>query len=83
MEDGKLIGSFDTKRGHDQVRVYELNGGGKTCISVRMFHYRGEDWHLRKTGVTIPRNKGYKLTKLIEKALDRVSEEKLQTATTK
>ena len=75
----KLIGSFDTRRGHGQVRVYVVSDG-KTSISVRMYSYRGDDWRLTKKGVTIPGTKVYKLTKLIEKAADYVG--KLQTATT-
>ncbi len=77
----KLIGSFDTKKGHQQVRVYVVNDG-KTSISVRMFSYRKDDWHLTKKGVTIPRMKVYKLTKLIEKAAESIAEGKLQTAET-
>ncbi|GAI18440.1 unnamed protein product [marine sediment metagenome] len=76
----KLIGSFDTKKGHEQVRVY-VTDNGKTSISVRMFSYRNGDWHLTKKGVTIPGTKVYKLTKLIEKAAESIAERKLQTAT--
>ncbi len=77
----KLIGSFDTKRGHGQVRVYVVSDG-KTCISVRMYSYRNGDWRLTKKGVTIPGTKVYKLTKLIEKAAESIAGGKLQTATT-
>ena len=38
----KLIGSFDTKKGHEQVRVY-VTDNGQTSISVRMFSYRNGD----------------------------------------
>ena len=77
----KLIGSFDTKKGREQVRVYVVSDG-KTSISVRMFGYRNGDWHLTKKGVTIPGMKVYKLTKLIEKAAETITGEKLQTAET-
>ncbi|MFC2002923.1 hypothetical protein ACFLV4_03135 [Chloroflexota bacterium] len=76
----KLIGSFDTKKEHGQVRVY-VTDNGKTSISVRMFSYRNGDWRLTKKGVTIPGTKVYKLTKLIEKAAESMAEGKLQTAT--
>lgn len=78
----KLIGSFDTKKGHEQVRVYVVNSDGKTSISVRMFNYRNSDWRLTKKGVTIPGTKVYKLAKLIEKAAELIAEGKLITATT-
>lgn len=77
----KLIGSFDTKKGHEQVRVY-VTDNGKTYISVRMFSYRNGDWRLTKKDVTIPGTKVYKLTKLIEKAAELIADGKLQTATT-
>ena len=77
----KLIGSFDTKRGHKQVRVYVVNSDDKTHISVRMYSYRAGDWRLTKKGVTIPGTKIYKLTKLIEKAAELMSEEKSANAT--
>lgn len=77
----KLIGSFDTKKGHEQVRVY-VTDNGKTSISVRMYSYRNGDWRLTKKGVTIPGTKVYKLTKLVEKAAESIAEDKSHTATT-
>ena len=65
----KLIGSFDTKRGHKQVRVY-VTDDGKTSISVRMFSYRNGDWLLTRKSVTIPGTKVYKLNKIIDKAAE-------------
>ena len=77
----KLIGSFDTKKGHEQVRVFVVSDG-KTSISVRMFRYRNGDWRLTKKGVTILGTKAYKLTKLIEKAAESIAEGKLQNTLT-
>lgn len=77
----KLIGSFDTKKGYEQLRVYVVSDG-KTSISVRMFSYRNGDWRLTKKGVTIPGIKVYKLAKLIDKAAEFIADGKLQTATT-
>ena len=76
-----LIGSFDTKTGHEQVRVYLVNGNGKTTISVQMFNYRSGDWHLSKKGVTIPGSKVYKVTKLMDKAAEFISSDRFQNAT--
>ncbi|MFC1955787.1 hypothetical protein ACFLWZ_04575 [Chloroflexota bacterium] len=74
----EFIGSFDTKRGHEQVRVYVENGNGKKSISTRMFSYRKCDWRPMKNGVNIPATKVYKLTKLIDKAHDFISTNELQ-----
>lgn len=77
----KLIGSFDTKRGHEQVRAYTFNSNGKTSLSIRLYSYRAGDWRLAKKSVTISGTKVYKLTKLIEKAAESMSAEKLATPT--
>lgn len=76
-----LIGSFDTKTGHEQVRVYIVNGNGKTLISARVYNYRKCDWRLSKKGVTIPGSKVYKMTKLMDKAAEFISSDKFQSAT--
>jgi len=76
----KLIGSFDTKKGKEQVRVYVDRDDKKTFISIKMFSYRNANWHLTKKGVTIPAMKVYKLTKLIDKAAELLAGEKTQTA---
>ena len=74
----KLIGSFDTRRGHEQVRVYVVEDNGKTHISVQMFSYRKGDWCLTKKGVTIVGAKVYKLVKLIEKAAEFIAINRFQ-----
>ena len=77
----KLMGSFDTKKGHEQVRVYVAKDG-KTFITIKMFSYRKENWHLTKKGITIPAMKVYKLTRLIEKAAESIVAERMQTIIT-
>ena len=77
----KLVGTFDTKRGHEQVRVY-VTDNGKTSISVRMYSYRKGDWHLTKKGVTVPQTKVYKLARLLEKATEFLGNGSLQNTIT-
>ncbi|MFW9875832.1 MAG: hypothetical protein ACFFG0_22230 [Candidatus Thorarchaeota archaeon] len=77
----RLIGTFDTKKGHEQVRVY-LAEDRKTLISVRMFKYRKDNWHQMNKSVSIPKSKIYRLIKLIEKAVDVVSSDSIQVVET-
>jgi hypothetical protein len=75
----KLVGTFDTRTGREQVRVHVTNHRGKTRISTSMYRYRGGDWHLTKDGVHVPTTKVHKLVGLLGKAAESVAKARAQS----
>ena len=74
----KLIGSFDDREGHEQVRIYSVESKGRTYISIRVYSYRAGGWHLTKNRITLPKTKAHELGKVLAEASNSILNQQTQ-----
>ena len=77
----EVIGSFDVKEGHNQIRVTKQDYMGKSYVDIRVYYRKEGEWKPGKKGITVPQAEAKTLAKLIMQALDSEADEKPQNTT--